>query len=219
MGMMMLDLFCCEGIGAMGYGVTGLFDEIWGLDIDTKVYNRYPYTIMVGDALGCRYDFLYKFDFVHASPPCQGYSKATPKHAKHKHARLIAATHTMLRAWGGPYVIENVEGAGAELKPNLCLSGIDVGLPMERRRYFHIHGVKIDEKRFKRICAQKFTQSTMALVMPNGSQYVNRATLIEAYAMKENPHYDPLRVTRYGLEQGIPPRMTEAIAKIIFGVW
>lgn len=136
--MKLLDLFCGGGLAAAGYWQSGCFTEIVGVDIE-DMSTVYPFDFIRGNALRLDYDFLAQFDFIHASPPCQAYSKQTPKHARPRHAKLIRDTHAMLYATGLPYAIENVEGSGAELRPNLLLSGMDVGLPMHRPRYFHLY--------------------------------------------------------------------------------
>lgn len=217
--MRMLDLYSCQGIGALGYGSTGLFETIIGMDT-ADMQKHYPYTFQRGDALACNYELLLGFDFIHASPPCQGYSKATPKAHKYKHPRLIAATHQMLYASGLPYVIENVEGSGQELRPNLVISGRDVGLPMERKRYFYVHGLQCSKEEFLSRIAGKFEEvKARKNISPNGSEYVSRDTLMRAFALHEMPAFKARRITKYGIEQGIPPRMTQAIANILFNVW
>ena len=213
-----LDLFCCNGVGALGYDASGLFETITGVDIHYMGRN-YPFQLVTRDAIGLDYDFLGEYAFIHASPPCQAYSKATGARHKDNHPRLILPTHTMLQAWGGPYVIENVEGSGQELRPNLVLSGLDVGLPMTRRRYFHVKGLKISEDKFKSICAAMFSKVAAAHVSPNGAEYVSKKTLFEAYALNEHSPSKTRRITKYGLEQGIPPRMTQAISSVLFGLW
>ena len=126
--MRLLDLYCCEGLGAWGYWLSGRFSEIVGVDKDGDRRSSYSFDFIQADALTLDYEFLMSFDFIHASPPCQGYSNRTPD--KTKHMRLVAATHLMLTAAGKPYVIENVEGSSKELLPNLVMDGHYFGLPL-----------------------------------------------------------------------------------------
>jgi DNA (cytosine-5)-methyltransferase 1 len=132
----MLDLFCGAGLAAWGYWRSGRFSEIVGVDVDCDLRDRYAFDFIHADALTLDYEFLMQFDFIHASPPCQFYSKATPDRAKHM--RLIPGTHLMLHSTGVPYVIENVEGSGHDLRPNLIANGLYFGLVMDRPRLFHI---------------------------------------------------------------------------------
>lgn len=134
----MLDLCCGGGLAGAGYWLSGCFTEIVGIDV-LDMRRSYPFDFIQGDAFALDYDFLSQFDFIHASPPCQGYSDLTPEYARDRHPRLIPNAHLMLKAWGGPHVIENVRGALKDLRPTLCLSGFDVSLPMQRNRYFHIY--------------------------------------------------------------------------------
>lgn len=137
-GRKMLDLCCGGGLVGAGYWLSGCFTEVVGIDI-LDMSDRYPFDFIQGDAFALDYDFLSQFDFIHASPPCQAYSTLTPEYARDRHPRLIPNAHLMLKAWGGPHVIENVGGSSKDLRPNLRLSGFDVGLPMQRYRYFHVY--------------------------------------------------------------------------------
>lgn len=137
--MRLLDLFCGGGLAGAGYWQSGCFSEIVGVDEDPAMKRVYPFDFVCSDAWKLDYDFLLGFDFIHASPPCQWYSAMTPPWARDRHVRSIPPTHLMLKASGLPYVIENVPGSGHDLRPNLILSGRDVGLPIDRPRLFHIN--------------------------------------------------------------------------------
>jgi DNA (cytosine-5)-methyltransferase 1 len=126
----LLDLFCGAGGAAKGYHDAGF--EVVGVDIDPQP--NYPYKFHQADVLAMDPWVLRSFDAVHASPPCQGYSTQTQHRARHP--RLIEATRDLLRAWGAPYVIENVEGARAFLKDPVRLCGSSFGLDVRRHRYF-----------------------------------------------------------------------------------
>lgn len=129
-----LDLFCCAGGAGMGLSRAGF--TVMGCDI---VYQpNYPFPQMTGDALECN---LNGWDFVWASPPCQGYCALKTMTNRREHPKLIAEVRDMLTAWGGPWIIENVEGAKNELRNPTMLCGSMFGLEsngfqLRRHRYF-----------------------------------------------------------------------------------
>jgi len=198
----MLDLFCCEGIGAWGYWLSGRFSEITGVDIDDEMRTRYSFNLRTQDALKLTYEEFPGYSFIHASPPCQAYSKRTPDQTRHM--RLIAATHLMCQASGLPYVIENVEGSGIELRPNLVMDGLSVGLTSKRRRYFYVSTLKESIRMISNVPASH-VQGTMT-----------RAEAIEAFGLDVINPNRLRRITLYGMEQCIPPAMTRFIAELVF---
>ena len=104
--MRLLDLFCCAGGAGAGYAAAGF--EVVGVDIDPQP--RYPFEFVQGDALEYVAEHGHKFDVIHASPPCQAFSRTKTLHTN-EHPDLIEPTRAALRATGKPYVIENVVGA------------------------------------------------------------------------------------------------------------
>lgn len=200
--MRMLDLFCGAGLAAWGYWLSGRFSEVVGID---NVYQAgYSFDFVKADALSLTYDFLLQFDFIHASPPCQGYSKATPD--KSRHMRLIAATHLMLFASGKPYVIENVEGSSRELRPNLVMDGHSLGLPSERRRYFYVSTLE----------APRRLMRPGDSVNVHGAAFVSRADVIRAMGLDCISSRRLTHISVNAMKQGIPPLMTKRIAEMIF---
>jgi len=200
--MRMLDLYCGEGLAAWGYWLSGRFSEIVGVDIADEKLARYSFDKHPGDCSSLDYEFLMSFDFIHASPPCQGYSKITPDQSKH--VRLVAATHLMLKAAGVPYVIENVEGSGKELRPNLVIEGTAIGLTSKRRRYFHVSTLA---------ALRRFMSNRLA---DHKQGQMTRAEAIEAMGLEViNPHRLK-QITLKGMEQGVPPAMTRMIAEMMF---
>jgi len=131
--MKLLDLFCGAGGAAMGYSRAG-FAEIVGVDI--KPMPRYPFTFVQGDALEYVAAHGHEFDAIHASPPCQRWSEATPLYSRGTHPDLIAPTREACLVVGAPYVIENVDGARRLLKSPLLLCGTMFGLRVWRHRWF-----------------------------------------------------------------------------------
>ena len=109
----------------MGYAQAGF--HVTGVDLKGT---HYPFRFIQADALDVlagRVLDLAEFDVIHASPPCQIFSRATVAPGKRDgHVDLLAPTRTALEALGIPYVIENVEGAPLRNPVTLC--GTEFGL-------------------------------------------------------------------------------------------
>ena len=127
-----LDLFCCEGGAGMGYHRAGM--EVTGVDIEPQP--RYPFTFAQADALEFLREFGHEFDFIHASPPCQHFTKY--KNCRPdiptRYEDLIEPTRKALMASGKPWVMENV--VGAPLRNPIVLCGSMFGLDVRRHRLF-----------------------------------------------------------------------------------
>ncbi|HET6915524.1 MAG TPA: DNA cytosine methyltransferase [Acidimicrobiales bacterium] len=120
--MKILDLFCCEGGAGVGYDRAGF--EVFGVDMDANRLKRYPFESWHGDVLELLtfYTHLDQFDAIHASPPCQGYTRGNAGRVT-KWPKLIPAVREALQATGLPYVIENVTDAGPEMVDPVALCG------------------------------------------------------------------------------------------------
>jgi len=130
--MKLLDLFCCGGGAGMGYHMAGF--DVTGIDIEPQP--KYPFKFIQDDALDYLEKHGHEFDFIHASPPCQGYSNLTPVKNKGDHEKMIPAVRELLVKSGKPFAIENVAGARHELKSPTMLCGSMFGLRTQRHRYF-----------------------------------------------------------------------------------
>lgn len=135
MNPLLLDLFCGAGGAAMGYHRAGF--RVVGVDIAPQP--RYPFQFVQMDALEFARAYGSRFDVIHASPPCQFYSRATPR--PHQHPDLIAATREVVSLLGVSYVIENVPDAAGELINPLMLCGTMFGLLTTRHRFFETEPV------------------------------------------------------------------------------
>ncbi|RPJ40087.1 MAG: DNA cytosine methyltransferase [Planctomycetaceae bacterium] len=127
----LLDLFCGAGGAAMGYHRAG-FDVV-GVDIEPQPH--YPFEFHQADALEYVAAHGHEFDVIHASPPCQGYSRMRhlPWLRGREYPLLIDPVRELLEATGKPWVIENV--ADSPLNGAL-LCGAALGLPLVRHRRF-----------------------------------------------------------------------------------
>ncbi|MFD4832614.1 DNA methylase [Streptomyces uncialis] len=143
----LLDLFCCIGGAASGYRAAGF--HVTGVDIR-------PQPDYCGDVFhqGDAIDFLRahgtEFDFIHASPPCQGEAAPTKgtnaarnARAGRAHPRLIAPTRAAMQTTGRPWVMENVPGS--EVRKDLRLCGEQFGLGVLMHRYFEISGWSVTQ--------------------------------------------------------------------------
>lgn len=129
----LLDLFCGAGGCARGYQMAGF--HVTGVDIAPQP--RYAGDVFhQADALEYVAEHGHEFDVIHASPPCQGYSRMRhlPWLKDREYPLLIDATREALEATGAVWVIENVEDA--PLRSGMTLCGLSFGLRMYRHRRF-----------------------------------------------------------------------------------
>lgn len=134
----LLDLYCCAGGCAKGYHDAGF--EVVGVDIVDRP--NYPYKFIKADALEVLKDveFIKQFDAIHASPPCQCYSKlkylsGNVEKWEEEHVDLVAPTRELLIKTGKPYVIENVENSPLINPIKLCGSQFE-NMYTQRPRLF-----------------------------------------------------------------------------------
>jgi len=131
-----LDLY--SGAGGAGVGLYRAGFDVEGVDI--KAQPNYPthrgMSFVQRDALSMPIEYLRRFSFVWASPPCQSHTAMKTMHNAKAHDDLIPATRAMLRASGVLYVIENVQGAPLEDPVTLCGTMFGLGVPgAELRRH------------------------------------------------------------------------------------
>jgi len=130
--MRLLDLFCAGGGAAMGYHRAGW--EVVGVDINPQ--GNYPFGFHQADAMTFPLD---GFDAIHASPPCQLYTRKAADWGRRRthwieHPDLLGPTRERLLEWGGPFVLENV--MGAPMRADLVLCGTMFGLTIRKHRQF-----------------------------------------------------------------------------------
>lgn len=118
--MRLLDLFAGEGGAAVGYHRAGF--DVTGVDLDRGHLKRYPFLHYTADALDYLFDYGDEYDAIHASPPCQAYTRGNAGRIT-SWPRLIEPVRNLLEATGKPYVIENVADARSELHDPTMLCG------------------------------------------------------------------------------------------------
>lgn len=208
-----LDLFCCAGGAAMGLHRAGF--DVTGVDITLQP--RYPFRFIQGDALA---QDLTGYDFVWASPPCQGYSRAKGLSMARNnglygtHEILIDKVRDMLIDWGGPWVIENV--AGAPLRNPLRLYGSQFGLLTQRQRWFESNfPLTPPDKPMRRMK----TKSAGNGIGPDGSISICGSGGVRGLNAKQIPVYWSKALggvewmNRSEMAECIPPAYSEFIGK------
>jgi DNA (cytosine-5)-methyltransferase 1 len=223
----LLDLFCGAGGAAMGYHRAGF--EVVGVDI--KPQPHYPFEFHEGDALQLlRFSLTWerrlvtlfggKFDAIHASPPCQAYTRLRhlPWLRDKERWDSIPPTRDALMRTGLPWVMENVEDSHI---PGVLLCGTMFGLgwpdgtPLYRHRLFE---------------SSEFLMApgghpTHRVTLQPGRLLKGRARLNNGYVI--GGHQNGLRakgamdidwMTGSELSQAIPPAYTEWIGRQLAGV-
>jgi DNA (cytosine-5)-methyltransferase 1 len=142
---LLLDLYCGAGGAGMGYMQAGF--NVVGVDI--RQQTNYPGSQFIQmSALDVDYEFLDQFDVIHASPPCQLYSKASAIARKRgiEYPDLVHPTRALLISSGKPYVMENV--VESPVYKNICLDGSMFDLGVIRRRAFetNVPGIPVNPR-------------------------------------------------------------------------
>lgn len=138
----LLDLFCGAGGAAKGYQRAGFY--VVGVDLRPQPHYCGDVFIQDDAREWMHYGFprAGDFDAVHASPPCQQYSRAL-KHLARDEPKLIDECRDYFHSYLEiPWVIENVPGAPIETARDIWghegfqLCGTSFGLRVERHRLF-----------------------------------------------------------------------------------
>jgi DNA (cytosine-5)-methyltransferase 1 len=214
----LLDLFCGAGGAAVGYHRAGF--DIVGVDINPQP--RYPFEFHQADALTFPLD---GYDAIHASPPCQGYSRMRrlPWLAGKTYPMLLEPTWEQLAGNGVPWVIENVMDAPMPYSTVLC--GWTFGLPIYRHRRFgasilimappHRKHVHVIAPGHRNINDRRTASGGVMGVLPYGTTQLIVADPAGHTAGSAAPHVKAAMgiewMTRDELTQAIPPAYTEHI--------
>lgn len=121
----MLYLFSKGGIGAIGYKRAGF--NVYGIDPLSKWSRGFPGDrFRAGNVLELLDKHGHKFQAIHASPPCTGYTIGTAAiraRGEKTYQLLIEPTREALSRFNVPWTIENVGQARAHLVDPVVLCG------------------------------------------------------------------------------------------------
>lgn len=216
----LLDLFCGAGGAAMGYHRAGF--EVVGVDINPQ--KNYPFQFVQADALAYLTEYGHCFDAIHASPPCQAFTRVQAlgrarNGGYREHPDLIGPTRALLRMTGKPYIVENVPGAPLICPATLCGSMFP-NLRVYRHRLFESSfRLTVSEHRPHR----DRTPSAGNGVSPKGFISVCGSGGVRGMTAPEILSYWSMAMgidwmTRAELAQAIPPAYTEWIGLQLIGV-
>lgn len=210
--MRVLDLFCGQGGASRGYAEAGY--TVVGVDNDPESLSRYPYSAYLGDWItGLEYWLnRVSIDLIHASPPCQAYSKTARLHPKIRYPDLIPPVRGILMETEIPWVIENVPEAPLLEPVYLCGS------------MFGLHGYWKDQ--YVGLDRERGFEATFPLVAPLDCSCDDVRTVpVFGHGCPGNrpwfrgPGFADLTreamgidwMTRDGLTEAIPPRYAEYV--------
>jgi DNA (cytosine-5)-methyltransferase 1 len=218
----LLDLFCGAGGAATGYHRAG-FDVV---GVDIKPQPHYPFPFIPGDAIdvlarmmdGEKFQAsdgnwygINEFGAVHASPPCQRYTRITQWKSRTEHPDLLQPVMDALIRTGKPFVVENV--ADAPMKDYLVLCGTMFGLRVIRHRHFVCNPAIL----MAPAACNHYSYSMNSVRGMDRERYKNGAF------MTVTGHFSDLDrsskamgidwMTRKELSQAIPPAYTEFIGR------
>lgn len=195
----LLDLFACEGGAGAGYQRAG-FDVV-GVDLERRFAKRYPGEFHQADAFTYLADHGHEFDAIHASPPCQGYTRGNAGRFT-KWPKLIPQVRDALDATGLPYVIENVKDAGPEMRDPVTLCGCMFDLST-----IDTDGIRIHLQR------PRLFESNVGIVPPRACDHSAHEWVAGSYGGARRDKYE----AKYVRKGGYVPRDKDVV-KALLGV-
>lgn len=200
-----LDLFCKAGGASEGLARAGF--EVVGIDIEDQP--NYPYQFYQMSTFDVTPEYLNEFDFIWASPPCQGFTayKRRNNHVK-PCLNLIPETRELLSKFKGGWVIENVEGA--PLLSPITLCGSMFGLDVKRHRLFEsnfpIDPLKCNHKVWTPRFPPATNRTNLRKTVEVGVYRIPLETQKKAMGIER-------KISLVELSNAIPPSYSEHIAK------
>lgn len=122
--MRLLETHGCQGGAHAGYVRAGW--NVTGVDIDRRHAKYYPGQLIIADAETYIREHGHEYDAIHASPPCQYYTRGNARQRAvdtSKWPRSIPPIREALESTGRPYILENVEDAAWDMVDPITLCG------------------------------------------------------------------------------------------------
>lgn len=132
----LLDLCCKAGGCSKGYADAGF--DVYGVDIAPQPNYVHPGKFIQADAIEYLRNYGHLFDVVHASPPCQKWSRGSAMQRKKgkEYVDIIDDIRILMQELGKPAIIENVPLS--PVRPDIVLRGDLFDLKVIRKRHFEV---------------------------------------------------------------------------------
>jgi len=206
--MKLLDLYCGGGGASYGYQLAGF--DVTGIDIHPQP--KYKGKFIQADALEYLRNNYYKYDIIHASPPCQKYSESSMQFRKagKQYQDLIAITRDELIKTNKPYIIENVPESPLINPIELC--GSMFNLRTYRHRLFESNIMLLVPFHKK----HEIPNTQMGRKPINGDfiQYIGHFSGVKLVQEMTGLHW----LGQKELAQSIPPQYTKFIGNQILRI-
>jgi len=214
----LLDLYCGAGGATRGYQMAGFYV----VGVDHKPQPHYVGDeFVLADALEyVRCTGGHEFDVIHASPPCQAYTRAQSIQNR-QHPRMIDDVRIALMSLKRPWIIENV--VGAPLVYSVILCGTMFNLKVYRHRLFESSILLLQPECHHPSYLMDGFVSVYGNVV-RGRQTGNRGNHYKRYTVAYAQQAMGIDwMTRDELREAIPPAYTEFIGKQLYfysgGAW
>ena len=190
----------------MGYKQAGF--DVTGIDIEPQP--KYPFKFILSDAITYLKEHGKEYDFIHASPPCQGYSHLTPKEHKGNYEKQIDVLRELLKEKKKQNRIEKITKEKNELKNPTMLCGSMFKLRTQRHRFF--------ETSFPLVAPCNCDHSEIPLLVTTAS----KASREKRFALGMQPKTVKNAPLAYGIDwmdfkglrEAIPPAYTKYIGEV-----
>lgn len=200
--MRLLETHACQGGATAGYIRAGW--DVTVVDIDKRHARYNPGQLVIADAETYIRQHGHEYDAIHASPPCQWYTRgnAPRRGTETRWQRSIPAIREAMEATGRPYVIENVKDARWDMLNPVALCGCMFDLST-----IDTDGVRIHLQRLR------WFETNWGMTAPRDCDHTDHEWVAGAYGGARRDKYE----AKYVRKGGYVPR-SKAVVKALLGV-
>ena len=220
----LLETHGCQGGAHAGYVRAGW--DVTGVDINHNHARYYPGKLIIADAATYIREHGHEYDAIHASPPCQWYTRgnAPRRGGESKWERSIPPIREALEATGRPYVIENVKDAAWDMHDPVTLCGCmfdlsvrdySCGAKKADERFRHAVAGACDSINGKVVHLQRprLFETNWVLTAPRACNHAAHEWVAGAYGGARRDKYE----AKYVRKGGYVPRDKDVV-KALLGV-